>query len=233
DVESIYRLGIIYEKLEDYQKAKDYYIQAVEKEHINARIHLGKIAFEDEDYELAKKMFEVPANEDNIYSQHMLGIIYSIYLKDYVSAKYWYEKPRLNDCIESIFNLGQLSLKLNEDSEAEKYFKEGTKLGDKKCKYMLASLYYKKSYENYESLAKENYENSQEVFDKLPKLILNFDQILIPQFETIDNISEDEEEYVPRYILSVEEDNNYVYKEKSTEMIVDGALEFNIENITK
>ncbi|EPZ54121.1 putative multi-complex assembly domain protein [[Clostridium] sordellii ATCC 9714] len=154
-------------------------------------------------------------------------------MKDYVSAKYWYEKPRLNDCIESIFNLGQLSLKLNEDSEAEKYFKEGTKLGDKKCKYMLASLYYKKSYENYESLAKENYENSQEVFDKLPKLILNFDQILIPQFETIDNISEDEEEYVPRYILSVEEDNNYVYKEKSTEMIVDGALEFNIENITK
>ena len=98
---------------------------------------------------------------------------------------------------------------------------------------MLASLYYKKSYENYESLAKENYENSQEVFDKLPKLILNFDQILIPQFETIDNISEDDEEYVPRYILSVEEDNNYVYKEKSTEMIVDGALEFNIENITK
>ena len=91
-------------------------------------------------------MFEVPANDDNIYSQHMLGIIYSIYYKDYVNAKYWYEKPRLKECIESIFNLGQLSLKLNEDSEAEKYFKEGAKLSNKKCQYMLASLYYKKSY---------------------------------------------------------------------------------------
>ena len=56
-------------------------------------------------------------------------------------------------CVESIYNLGHLSLKLHEDSEAEKYYKEGFKLGNKKCEYMLAGLYYKKSLDMYKILA--------------------------------------------------------------------------------
>ncbi|MDM8129678.1 tetratricopeptide/SEL1-like repeat protein, partial [Paraclostridium benzoelyticum] len=232
DLEAIYRLGIIYEELDDYDKAISFYEKAIEKDHLNSRIHLGKILFEKEEYELSKKLFEVPANEDNGYSQHMLGIIYSIYYKDYVSAKYWYEKTREKGCIESIFNLGQLSLKLNEDSEAEKYFKEGSKLGNKKCEYMLASLYYKKSFEAYESLANENYDNSEEVFKKLPKLILNFDQILISPFETI-KPNEEEDMYVPKYLLYTDEKIDNLYENELTHMIVDRNLEFNIENITK
>ena len=160
------------------------------------------------------------------------GIIYSLYYKDYVNAKYWYEKSRNKECIESIFNLGQLSLKLNEDSEAEKYYKEGSKLGDKRCEYMLASLYYKKSYEAYEKLANKDYDNSKEVLDKLPNLIVDFDKMLLCSFELIESKPLDEDdEYVPKYILETEENLNEFLEKKLTNMIVDNVLEYTIDNI--
>lgn len=98
---------------------------------------------------------------------------------------------------------------------------------------MLASLYYKKSYEAYEKLADEDYDNSKEVFDKLPQLILNFDQILLAPFEVINNKLEEEDEYVPKYILYIDENLSNLYEEKLHNMIVDGFLEFNVDNITK
>ncbi len=37
-------------------------------------------------------MFDTPANENNVYAQHMVGLIYDMFYKDYVNSKFWYEK---------------------------------------------------------------------------------------------------------------------------------------------
>ncbi|OJT84734.1 hypothetical protein BM533_19300 [Clostridioides difficile] len=57
-------------------------------------------------------MFDTPANENNVYAQHMVGLIYDMFYKDYVNSKFWYEKARAQGCVESIYNLGQIYLKI-------------------------------------------------------------------------------------------------------------------------
>ncbi|MGL5314053.1 MAG: tetratricopeptide repeat protein [Peptostreptococcaceae bacterium] len=220
DAVASYKLGCIYYNLKDIENSKKYFEIAVSKNIINARIHLGQIYFNEENYEEAKKMFEVAANEENTYSQHMLGVIYDIYYRDYINSKYWYEKARAVDCIESIYNLGHLSLKLNEDSEAEKYYKEGMGLGCKKCEFMLAGLYYKKSIDMYTVLAEENYDSCKDILEKMPKLHTNFDEVLITQFALIEK-EEVEEEYVPNYILDIEEDLDEMAEKSIDNMIID------------
>ncbi|MDU4936157.1 MAG: hypothetical protein E6X43_12690, partial [Peptostreptococcaceae bacterium] len=173
-------------------------------------------------YEDAKKMFDTTANENNTYSQHMVGVIYHTYYNDYVNAKFWYEKARNNGCVESIYNLGQLSFKLNSYAEAEKYYNEGIKLGNKKCEYMLAGLYYKKSLEIYENLSKEDYLNSTIITDKLPKLELNVDEVMIAEFNEEKIISDgEEEEYVPNYILDLNENIEDIFEGINKEMIIE------------
>ncbi len=165
-------------------------------------------------------MFDTPANEDNVYSQHMIGRINDIYYKDYANAKYWYEKARANDCIDSIYNLGQLCIKLNEYSEADKYFKEGTELFSKKCEYMLASLYYKKSLDIYQKLADEKYENCTEILANMPKLDIDVDDVLTPDISLQTEIVS-EEEYVPIYILDIKESLDFMLDGIQTDMIIE------------
>ena len=220
DIQANYKLGCMYEDMNDKQNAKKYFEIASEKSNINARIHLGRIYFEEENYEEAKKMFETPASEGNIYSQHMIGLIYDIFYKDYINSKYWYEKARSQQCVESIYNLGHLSLKLHEDSEAEKYYKEGFKQGNKKCEYMLAGLYYKKSLDMYKILAEQDYDNSKEIVNNMPKLSINYDEVLIAPFREVE-IKADDEEYVPMYILEIEENLEEIFEDLITDMIID------------
>ncbi len=65
---------------------------ASSKNHMNARIHLGRIYFREGKLEESKMMFDTPANENNVYAQHMVGLIYDMFYKDYVNSKFWYEK---------------------------------------------------------------------------------------------------------------------------------------------
>jgi len=153
----------------------------------------------------------------------MVGRINDIYYKDYANAKYWYEKARANDCIDSIYNLGQLCIKLNEYSEAEKYFKEGTELFSKKCEYMLASLYYKKSLDIYQKLADEKYENCTEILSNMPKLDIDVDDVLTPDISLQTEIVS-EEEYVPIYILDIKESLDFMLDGIQTEMIIEEEI---------
>ena len=169
-------------------------------------------------------MFDAPANEENIYSQHMIGVISDIHYNDITNAKYWYEKARSKGCIESIYNLGQISLKLNDDLEAEKYYKEGLKMGSKKCEYMLAGLYYKKSLDMYSILSIEGYGNCKDIVDAMPNIDIDVNDMLIAPFEIQNNI-EDDEEYVPKYILDKKENLEDMLRDVNLEMIIDDEKE--------
>lgn len=220
DTRSSYRLGCIYESLGNTKNARKYFEMASSKNHMNARIHLGRIYFREGKLEESKMMFDTPANENNVYAQHMVGLIYDMFYKDYVNSKFWYEKARAQGCVESIYNLGQIYLKLNDDAEVEKYYKEGIKYGSKKCEYMLAGLYYKKSLDMYISLANEEYDNCEEIVEGFPNLNIDFDEVLIPPFKLQEEVI-DEEEYVPIYILNIKESLDSMLEGLETEMIID------------
>ena len=167
-------------------------------------------------------MFDITANENNMFSQHMLGVIYQTHLKDYVNAKFWYEKAKENGSIESIFNLGQLSLKLNSLEEAEKYYNEGIKQGCKKCEYMLGALYYTKSLDIYKKLSNDDYLDSKDIINKIPKMDFNLDDVIVDKFnEEKLIIQEDDDEYVPIYILDLKEDYVDSFIGINSEMIID------------
>nr|WP_330362467.1 hypothetical protein [[Clostridium] dakarense] len=151
----------------------------------------------------------------------MLGVIYDIYYKDYINSKYWYEKGRAKQCVESIYNLGQLSLKLNDTSEAEKYYSEGYKLGNKKCEYMLAGIYYKKGLDMYSSLADEGYEGCMDIVNSIPTININFDEVLIAPFEIQEVSIEEEEECVPDYLLDINENLEEMFEGLITDMVIE------------
>ena len=149
----------------------------------------------------------------------MVGLIYDIFYKEYDDAKYWYEKSRSKKCIESIYNLGLLNLRLKKYSEAEKYFKEGLGYEDSRCEYMLAWLYYKKSLDMYTSLAHKDYENSKDIIEKLPNISIDLHKSLIGQFELVQK-EEEEEEYVPMYVLQIDENIDEMFEGPITDMII-------------
>ncbi|MGO0916543.1 hypothetical protein ACTPEM_26395, partial [Clostridioides difficile] len=41
--------------------------------------------FREGKLEESKMMFDTPANENNVYAQHMVGLIYDMFYKDYVN----------------------------------------------------------------------------------------------------------------------------------------------------
>ena len=99
-------------------------------------------------------------------------------------------------------------------------YKEGFNLGNKKCEYMLAGIYYKKSLDMYKSLAEEEYDNSKQILKTMPDLSINFDEVLTPPFKEI-NLNEEEEEYVPIYILEKDENLKLQFEKPLEEMIID------------
>ena len=63
-------------------------------------------------------------------------------------------------------------------------------------------------------------------------IIVDFDKMLLCPFELIESKPLDEDdEYVPKYILETEENLNEFLEKKLTNMIVDNVLEYTIDNI--
>ena len=222
DIESSYKLGLIYEDLNNLEDAKKYYLLAAKKNHLNSKLHLGRIYYNEGNYEESKKMLDVCANENNAYAQHMVALIYENYYSDHTNAKYWYEKSKNQGLVESIFNLGQISLKLEEDELAKKYFKQGVEAGNKDSEYMLAGIYLKKGRNMYKKLGEEDVFNSKDIYDSIPEFKLNTESFLIPEFKEFEVVKDEEdEEYIPNYILQIDENLEDMYEARLQKMLVE------------
>ena len=224
DKESSYKVGLIYEDLNNLEEAKKYYLMATDENHLNAKLHLGRIYYEEGNLEESKKMLDVCANEKNAYAEHMVGLIYENYYNDHTNAKYWYERSKNQGLVESIFNLGQISLKLEDDEVAKKYFKQGVELGNRDSEYMLAGLYLKKGRTMYKELADEGLFNSKDIYDSIPEFKLNTDSFLVPKFVEFIETKIEEEEYIPNYILDIQEDLSNKYEKRIDKMLVENRL---------
>lgn len=96
-----YNLGIVYEKMKNFKKAKESYEKAIElePESIDAIYNLGLVNTELKDYQSAIKCFEKVINEDNQDSNSYfnLGLVY-FKTKDYVKAiDYFQQAIDIND----------------------------------------------------------------------------------------------------------------------------------------
>ena len=176
--------------------------------------------FEEGNIEKAKKMFELGANENNTYSQHMLGCIYHKNIKSFDDAKYWYDKAQSNKCVESIFNLGMINLELGDLDQARIYFIQGDKLDSNECKYILGWINYIKAINIYKRLSEIDYEDSKNIYNSIKELDLEIDKekILYTEFKIEDNINYDSK-YTPEYILHLDEYDT-MKEEKLKDMII-------------
>lgn len=72
----------------------------------------------------------------------------------------------------------------------------------------------------YTSLGNRNYEDSKDILSKMPNLNIDFHKSLIAQFE-LEERAKDDDEYVPIYILDINEDIENMFEESITDMIID------------
>lgn len=217
DFESAYKIAQIFLKLDKPYAANEYLKLAAEYNHVNAKIYLAREFFDKKEYFDARKMFESGANEGSTYCQCMMGIIYQLHNEEYDNSKYWYEKSR-EKSLDALYNLGLLYMELNDFDTAKKYFKEGLKLNDKKCEYMIAHIYLKRSEDMFRKLSLENYDDSLVVYNQIPVKKIDTKNLSIPSFELIEkNVSK--ESYIPKYALEINENLDKLQEGKITKMI--------------
>ena len=137
--------------------------------------------------------------------------------------KYMYRKLKNIDNLQA-FDLALEGLMKEDDEMAKKYFKQGVELGNNDSEYMLAGLYIKKGRAMYKELADDGLFNSKEIYDSIPEFKLNTDCFLIPQFREMVQTRVEEEEYIPNYILDIDEDLSKKYEKRIDKMLVENRL---------
>ena len=108
---------------------------------------------------------------------------------------------------------------MNEVEESAKYFDDGMKKEDKNCEYMLAYLYYEKSKSMFKNLSEVHCENSESIYNSLSELDVNKEERLVAPFEEM--ASEVEEEYIPQYILDINENLENEFEPIETKMKIE------------
>lgn len=138
-----FRIGHIYQKLKNYQKAEDYYLLAEDKGNINALVNLGYLYWKILGiYKQAEKYYlmAVEKGSDIVLSQ--IGVFYATQLKDYVKAEKYLllgvEKGNPN----AMFNLGYFyHNELHDHQNAEKYYLMAIENGETDAMILIGDLY--------------------------------------------------------------------------------------------
>ncbi|MPM63256.1 hypothetical protein SDC9_110136 [bioreactor metagenome] len=84
---------------------------------------------------------------------------------------------------------------------------------------MLAYLFYEKSRNIFKDLSEAYYENSEKIYNELLELDVDKNKRLVAEFEEI--LEEDEDEYIPQYILEVSENLENEFEDIECEMKIE------------
>ena len=76
---------------------------------------------------------------------------------------------------------------------------------DRDSEFMLAYIYLEKSKRMFKELSNANYERSSDIISHMPEIEIDKDKRLISPFEEITK-DDEEDEYIPEYILDLNED---------------------------
>lgn len=161
---SYFGLGILYEKgkgvKKDLNKAKEYYIEALNSGYEKARTFLavlGKYNIED------IKLLELRAKEGDIGAKGVLAR-YNYEKKNYEKAKLYALEASIMGYSDSFFILGAIESNINKNYQnAIKYYSKGREMNNPYCMSSEAWCYFKiKDYSNAEKLYLEYLEKYNE-----------------------------------------------------------------------
>lgn len=147
DADAQVELGVEYASFgrnkPDYAEAVKWFRMAAEKGHLGAQSTLGLIAFEMEDAEMMRQVFEAAENGDAI-AQNTLGLVYtgsSSMEENTTEAQKWFRKAAEQGNRASKYNLGDLCRSEKDYAQAAMWFREAAEDGDSGAQYMLGILY--------------------------------------------------------------------------------------------
>lgn len=153
-----YYLGEIYQYKHDNDKAKEWYIKAVQNNISEAAIELGLMAKQDEDekiflsrekgkYDEAIKWFQKADELGNSYGDLEIGNIYYLRYNDYHKAAEYYEKSAKKDnkiAMQLLASIYQNPRLIEPDyAKAKMWYEKAAQLGMPNAQYELAKIYIK------------------------------------------------------------------------------------------
>jgi TPR repeat protein len=134
-------LGFLYENLEKYELAEKYYLQAIEKGHVEAMFNLGNLYKDQGKFDLAEKYWFQAIEKGDVKAMFNLGNLYKDQEKYELAEKYWFQAIEKGD-VKAMFNLGLLYDDQGKFDLAEKYWLQAIGKGDVKAMFNIGSLYF-------------------------------------------------------------------------------------------
>lgn len=161
DAEELSELANYYVGNSDFDKAKKYYLLAVEKKHIDAMYDLATTYYYLKEYEPAEKYFLMAIENDHKdnsdiegfgaldrrlalydFAIYTLGVLYQNHRKDDLKAEKYFLLAIENYNYDAIYNLGNFYKNLERYDDAEKCYKMAfIKIGGINAMLSLGSFY--------------------------------------------------------------------------------------------
>ncbi|MDQ2863048.1 MAG: sel1 repeat family protein, partial [Bacteroidota bacterium] len=154
EAKSYFGIGLVYDLKNDFSKAEQYYLMAVEKGNEQAMLNLGFFYMDAEkDYDKAEKYYLMAVEKENEQAMFNLGVLYKNVKKDYDKAEKYYLMAVEKGNEQAMFNLGFLYQDVEKDyDKAEQYYLMAVEKGDDMAMVSLGVLYnyIKKDYDKAE-----------------------------------------------------------------------------------
>ena len=131
----------------------------------------GKLAYDNQDYKKAFKIYEELASNGNANAQYALGLMHAKgngVIQDYKKAVYWYEKAAIQGILEAKYMLSFVYRHVDGEGDinkATKWLIEAAKNGHHEALYDIGTYYYGYYYNSYINKdGKEDYIKAFEYF---------------------------------------------------------------------
>jgi len=141
-----------YMRLSDYFKLKGNILyhkkcleKALEDSEDDILLKIGyKHQFEDINYDLMKKYYDMSIKKGNSMALNNMGVYYYNILHNYNEAIKYYKMSIDKGCVKAMLNLGLYYEKIKNYEEMEKYYQMGVEKGDSDAMYNLGIFYQNK-----------------------------------------------------------------------------------------
>lgn len=130
-------LGLIYETLQDYVKAKEWYLKAIENSNGDAAEELAKI-----DKENARKYYEKAAQLGHPIGMFWEGVYAELYDENQTKAMSYYQQAADLGSAIAFYKIGEKYYDAKDYTKAFPYLKKAAAKGNSGAIYNLGTLYY-------------------------------------------------------------------------------------------
>ncbi len=137
-------LGIVYQKMNEYNRAEKSYLKAADLGDINAINNLGNFYCEiKKDYEKAEKYHLMAIEKGDVAAINNLGYLYDEIKRDYINAERYYIMASEKGDVNAMVNLGDFYGGIQQDYvKAEKFYLKALEMGYINASQNLAVLYF-------------------------------------------------------------------------------------------